>query len=244
LKVLPPSARIVAFLGLDAPYLDALFERIQQLHPDVRPINDLAYATDRVTFVHLIHPSPLAIKHRQAWLRDDEGSLADKRREVLSALGKTEGDSVSIPIKKKSRSAYSTPRAIARPFEPSAKHEDLIAMVRDAMKGGKLDAREVGNARTKSDEINKLLRLRRADGEEFAIQRTGNDFRVWSSVPPTTRTPLAEPKHDYPPTKTRHSNLGVMPKLRGPNDRGRVGAMAWQLRFHTPAAVLDFITGA
>ncbi len=89
LRVLPASVRTVVFLGLDGPYVQALYERIRELHPSVNRISELAYATNAVTFVHVVHPSPLATSHRQSWLRDDNSSLADKRRQVAAALGNT-----------------------------------------------------------------------------------------------------------------------------------------------------------
>jgi hypothetical protein len=245
LKVLPRSVRTVVFLGLDGPYVEALFDRVRQLHPDVRRISNLAYATGSVTFVHVVHPSSLATSHRQTWLGDGDRSLADKRREVRAALGRA-NDGYSYcpqPVKATRKAAGSaTPRrkAAQTSDEPSRKHEDLIAMIRDAIKRGELDAEEVGNAHSKGEEVKKLLRLRRHDGEEFAIQRKGNDFQVWSSIPPGSDTLISRP---YGPTETRHSNLSVMSKLRGPDKHGRRGATAWMLYFATPAAVLDFLTG-
>lgn len=83
---LPESVRTVVFLGLDRTYVEAVFERMKQLHPSINRVSELAYRTDFVTFIHVIHPSPLATSHRQAWLRNEESSLANKRREVCVAL--------------------------------------------------------------------------------------------------------------------------------------------------------------
>ena len=87
LKELPGDVRAVVFLGLDEDYVEALFERMRQLHPSLRRISPLAYETDRVTFVHVMHPSPQATNHRRAWLSDERSGLSDKRHEVLRALG-------------------------------------------------------------------------------------------------------------------------------------------------------------
>jgi len=113
LKHLPTSVRVVVFLGLDGPYLETLFQRVSQLHPSVRRLNDLAYATEAVTFVHVIHPSPLATSHRKAWLRDDDSSLAGKRREVRVALGKVSDEEAA-----RSRLIAATPK-----LEPSRLRE-------------------------------------------------------------------------------------------------------------------------
>jgi hypothetical protein len=87
LKNLPTSVRVVVFLGLDFAYVEAVFQRMKQLHPSITRVSKVAYRTDSVTFIHVIHPSPLATSHRQAWLRDDQSSLAGKRRDVCAALG-------------------------------------------------------------------------------------------------------------------------------------------------------------
>jgi hypothetical protein len=112
LRTLPPSVSTVVFLGLDGPYVEALYERIRELHSNVRRLSELAYATDAVTFVHVIHPSPLATSHRQTWLRDDDTSLADKRREVAAALGKTSYVPGAVPrSQKRAAVADASPRA-------------------------------------------------------------------------------------------------------------------------------------
>ncbi len=88
LKHLPGSVRVVVFLGLDRPYVEALFERMSELHESITRVSELAYRTEAVTFVHVIHPSPLATSHRKEWLLDDTSPLAEKRREVCRALGR------------------------------------------------------------------------------------------------------------------------------------------------------------
>ena len=247
LKTISPSVRVVVFLGLDKSYVEALFQRVCELHPNVRRISDLAYATDAATFVHVIHPSPLATSHRQKWLRNDDGALAEKRRQVRAALGKVYQRDPELLVEARPRpvakSARSPRTSAARASEPTAKNDDLIAIVRDAIRGGALDAEEIGNSRERSDEVKKIFRVKRGDGEEFAIQRTGNEHRLWSSVPPGADTPRASPAQEYPPERTRHSNLGVLPKLRGPKN-GRPGASAWLLHFATSSAVLEFIIKA
>jgi hypothetical protein len=87
LKHLPATIRVVVFLGLDRPYVEVLFERMKQLHKSITRVSELTYRTEVVTFVHVIHPSPLATSHRQEWLLDDTSSLAESRREVCRALG-------------------------------------------------------------------------------------------------------------------------------------------------------------
>ena len=154
LRVLPPSVRTVVFLGLDGPYVQALYDRIRELHPSVKRIGELAYATDAVTFVHVIHPSPLATSHRQSWLRDDNNSLADKRRQVAAALGKT-GYAPTTDAKTSKKAAKEAAsaipaRVVAAP-DVSQKHDDPIGMVGDATKSDALKSTKVHNARAAGD---------------------------------------------------------------------------------------------
>jgi hypothetical protein len=245
LGVLPPSARVVVFLGLDGLYIEALFQRVKQLHPSVRRLSKLAYRTDTVTFVHAIHPSPLATSHRQKWLRNDDSLLASKRREAMAALGDAMDEKPEAPSSFRSANErmISKPRrtVAVRHSIPRKNIEDLIELVRDALNKGTLVAKEIKNRRSEGDEVKKVIRLQRGDGEEFAILQTGKSIRIWSSAPPKKDTPLAEPAEHYAPDKSRHSNLGVMAKLRGPSKDGTLGASAWKLRFHTPLAALNFI---
>ncbi len=124
LKVLPPSLRVVVFLGLDEPYVEAIFQRMSELHPNVRRVSDLAYATNSVTFVHVIHPSPLATSHRQAWLLNGSGGLADKRRRVRTALGKTDDNpqecSYAPQLKASSKHVRSGGLSARRASKPTA----------------------------------------------------------------------------------------------------------------------------
>ncbi|WP_158812791.1 hypothetical protein [Methylocapsa sp. S129] len=239
---LPSTVRVVILLGLDQPYVEALFERVRELYPSVRRLSQLAYATATVTFAHVIHPSSLATSHRKKWLRDDQSSLAAKRRQACTALGMAPNEMVvrycpTVVVKKSEVQKVRAPSHICS----SARIEDLVDLLRLAMRKGILIASVIENQRTAGRDLKKLFRLRRADGEEFAIQRDGLDFCIWSSVLPADSTPLAEPMKEYPPTKTRHANLGAMPKLRGPKKDGTLGARAWMLRFSTPLDALNFI---
>ena len=48
---------------------------------------------------------------------------------------------------------------------------------------------------------------------------------------------------NYPVTKTRHLNPGVLPSLRETTASGRPGATARMLRFRTLGAVIEFLGG-
>lgn len=246
---IPESVRIVVLLGLDRPYVEAVYERMKELHPSIIRRSELAYSTYKTTFVHVIHPSPLATSHRQAWLRDDVSKLASSRREVAAALG--------LPGEIEARPTFAAaPQAKAKAAKPkppeprgtagassSEKFEDLVEALTQSIAAGRLDADVVDNMRNGDEPVKKVFRLRRADGEEFAVGRVSGCFQVWSSVRPAVGVRLAEDAVEYPPSRTRHSNLNCMEKLRGPQGN-RPGARAWKLHFETLAAAHDFISVA
>jgi hypothetical protein len=109
---------------------------------------------------------------------------------------------------------------------------------------GTFNAKEIPNLRDMSARVKKLLRLCRADGEEFAIVYTrNNEFRVWSSVQTDERPGLKVKIYTF--DEPRHSNLEVMDKLRGPNKmKGTVGVSAWRLIFSTLEDARTFIVSA
>jgi hypothetical protein len=115
----------------------------------------------------------------------------------------------------------------------------LAESISDAIAAGTFNARVIGTQRDMVH-VKKLLRLRRADGEEFAIEYVKNGFQVWSSVHTDERPGLTV--KSYGSDKTRHSNLGCMEKLRGPNKKEEtLGVCAWKLRFSTLEAARTFI---
>lgn len=255
---LPESVRAVIFLGLDEPYVEAVFERMKELHPTIRRLNALAYATDRVAFVHVIHPSPLATSHRQKWLAADDTSLARKRRIVMDALC---GSSSAVPLiaeqpfasvrvdaaqkvaKMASRPAELEPVSLTTSVLASKTH-DFRETIRAAIRDGRLLAEEIRNKRRLPTENKKLLRLTRSDGEEFAFIMEGESYKLWSSIKPNDGFAGLSSAKLYGVTDTRHSGLDIMPKLRGPKPkRGVAGARAWYLEFATSGAALDFILG-
>lgn len=118
----------------------------------------------------------------------------------------------------------------------------LRAMIRDAIADGRLDAQEIANQRSREHkEIVKMIRFVRSDGEEFALQLTGQSFRLWSSVAPSDVAPGLIESVFYARERSRHSNLNSMPRLRGPKRDGTIGSAAWKLVFRTPADVLEYL---
>ena len=124
------------------------------------------------------------------------------------------------------------------------KADDLIDIIRSAIVAGRLRAVDVPNlVDLKAGAVDKIFRLRRADGHEFAIDRKVQSFQIWSSVDPDRAVTLARTKREYGPHKPRTSNISCMERLQGPN-RTRLGARAWCLNFNTKSAAFEFISGA
>lgn len=65
---LPPSVRVVVLLGTGNPYIAGCKNVIRLLYgPGFREINEVAYATPGVTWVHIAHPSGLN-GHFDSWV--------------------------------------------------------------------------------------------------------------------------------------------------------------------------------
>lgn len=108
---------------------------------------------------------------------------------------------------------------------------------------GTFNAKVIPNLRDMSADVKKLLRLCRADGEEFAIVYSKKEFRVWSSVQTDERPGLTVKIYTF--DKPRHANLECMKKPRGPNKiNGTVGVGAWKLIFSTLEDARTFIVSA
>lgn len=250
LRQLPERTHTVIFLGLDQPYIEVVFNRMKEFYPSIKRLSPVTYSTEKLTFLHVIHPSPLATSHRQVWLSNDSTLLAAKRRSVLRAMGKEVAAKAvtalidPLPSNKGNSAVLSTPvraRPIVPPSLPERKIADLVSIVKEQICSGAYAAKIVGNRRKNDDDdVKKLLRIRRQDGEEFAIEKIGKSFRVWSSIQPKTSDHAILDIEEYPPSRSRHSNLGILPKLRGPKT-GIVGAHAWKLTFNTPIGALMFI---
>ena len=106
----------------------------------------------------------------------------------------------------------------------------LAERLLDEIDSGTFNAKSIINQRNMSAHLAKMLRLRRADGEEFAVVYTASDFHIWSSVQADERPGLNV--DIYNSDKARNSNLGCMEKLRCPNKRrGTTVSMRGNLLF-------------
>ncbi len=86
LKNLPPKLKIVIMLSNDDNYVEACMNTFKIVHPDIKKINDVAYANNQVTFIHVIHPSGASGKHIPDWLNGTTGKQAYKRELAINAI--------------------------------------------------------------------------------------------------------------------------------------------------------------
>ncbi len=97
LRDLPSRLRTIVLLSNDDHYVEACFARMKVLHPDIQRINEMAYGNDRVTWVHVIHPSGSSGRHITDWLDSERGRQAEKRELALAALALGRSVTVSPP---------------------------------------------------------------------------------------------------------------------------------------------------
>lgn len=83
---LPPRLETVVMLSNDDDYVDACYEQMRKLHPDLKRINAVAYGNKQVTFVHVIHPAGTSGRHIPDWLEATKGKQALKRDMAIAAL--------------------------------------------------------------------------------------------------------------------------------------------------------------
>lgn len=86
LRDLPPRLRVVVLLSNDDAWTQYCFEVVKQLHPQAVRLNEVAYKTGNVTWVHVVHPSGSSGRHIPAWLKAAEGKQGRKGRQALEAV--------------------------------------------------------------------------------------------------------------------------------------------------------------
>ncbi|TXN17217.1 hypothetical protein FV219_00895 [Methylobacterium sp. WL122] len=85
LKHLPPSVRLVLMLGTGDSYIEGCRRTIRALHGAAfTPINEVAYRTGSVTWVHVSHPSGLNGYHG-AWMTGDPTTKQGQKRRLAEA---------------------------------------------------------------------------------------------------------------------------------------------------------------
>ena len=70
----------------DDDYMNSCFEALHKLHPDFIRHNQVSYGNNRVTFVHIVHASFSAGRHRESWLKNDSGKQAGKREMAIEGV--------------------------------------------------------------------------------------------------------------------------------------------------------------
>lgn len=86
LRVLPTRLRHVVLLSNDDAYVDACFSLVRNLHPGTVRINDVAYRTGLMTWVHIVHVGGPGINHIKSWQSGASNKQGDKMRMACAAL--------------------------------------------------------------------------------------------------------------------------------------------------------------
>ena len=84
--MLPPRLQTVVLLSNDDDYVDVCFAKIRSIHPGTRRINQVAYQTGSVTWVHIVHVGGPGANHIKAWLAGAPGKQGNKMRLAREAL--------------------------------------------------------------------------------------------------------------------------------------------------------------
>ena len=205
---LPSSVKLVVFLGIDAAYVKILFAQMKSLYPSLKRDTELVYSTKDIKFIHVIHPSPLATNHRKNWLSDSDGALSGKRREVLTELYKGTDFASPTPLPYNTPQSRKTIKAKTaskkRDMVFSNSSSELVKMLTDAVNKGDFEAQIILNKRSNdTQQIKKLLRLKRSDGQQFAVEPKVVGFWVWSSVMPQKKIGHENTVENYSATETR-----------------------------------------
>ncbi len=91
LSILPPRLRVVVFLSNADEWVELCFRIVKKLHPGTRRLNQIAYRSDRVTWLHVVHPSGSSGRHIPAWLGRSTGKQGEKGRMALEAVATATG---------------------------------------------------------------------------------------------------------------------------------------------------------
>jgi hypothetical protein len=86
LRVLPSRLRTVVLLSNDDDYVEGCFAKIRSVHPQTQRVNQVAYQTDDVLWVHIVHVGGVGINHINAWLSGAPGKQGGKREAARAAV--------------------------------------------------------------------------------------------------------------------------------------------------------------
>lgn len=87
LKHLPPTVRLVVMLGTGDGYIDGCRQTMQALYGSAfTALNEVAYRTGPVIWVHVSHPSGLNSHHREWMAGDPATKQGRKRRLAMEAV--------------------------------------------------------------------------------------------------------------------------------------------------------------
>jgi hypothetical protein len=92
LKHLPPTVRLVVMLGTGDAYINGCRQTIQALYGSAfTALNEVAYRTGPVTWVHVSHPSGLNGYHKDWMAGDPATKQGRKRRLAMEAVSSVPG---------------------------------------------------------------------------------------------------------------------------------------------------------
>lgn len=85
LGTLPERTRLVLMLGNSNAYVERCMRLMSQEHPAIRRINAVSYGTDRVTWVHALHPKAQGA-HLLNWLSGNATAVGRKFAPALAGV--------------------------------------------------------------------------------------------------------------------------------------------------------------
>lgn len=176
LRDLPPRLRLVVLMSNEGDYVEACFERIGRVRPALRRINEVAYADDRVMFVHIAHCSGTSVSHQQKWVARAAGRQGDKARLADAAVrlaGFTPTPTAGINETTRDLATRSrvTPRPASADTSPSSAHATSLL----SLSGPSLPAGRIRVPRAKDGSVFHPG-LRR--GGTFQVGPKGEEVRV------------------------------------------------------------------
>jgi hypothetical protein len=224
LRTLPPSLRVVVLLSNDDKYIEACFAVVRRLRSGTRRINSVAYGDDQITWVHIIHVGGPGKNHIAAWLAG-QGTQGEKRRDAQAAVRLALGEGavqgpIPVPISKVQESE-TRPRKFRAPSGSTGKGKLIPSNpLRDAilssMKAHTFFVQHP--AETQVDGTKYVSAFLGKNGRAIAFDKAAASKQpMWMLDEPQMRKLLGSLEvrfDDYPPAKSRNSNLKRLPELR------------------------------
>jgi hypothetical protein len=85
LSALAARTKLVLLLGNNKDYVSGCRVLFKRLYPDLRPLNDVSYATDKITWVHTIHAAAQG-DYVPQWLEGAQTAIGRKFRPAFEGV--------------------------------------------------------------------------------------------------------------------------------------------------------------